>query len=593
MTRLSVLCLCDQGTYSTIQNLPSHDENLSWDNPMRALDLEEAKAILQDPTTQPYDVCCIDQDEAPGEDRLSDIRELRSLSPQTVMIVFINQNNPEARSRAYEAGAHYVLSKPVNAKEVGITLTQLLEQRTVRYESQLAAFVDEAYQTRTMQQVGHLIVQYGRQLGFRRTRLYQYLERGQGALLGVAESDNQGLPPEKFYNFLDPLDGTDSRYIEQVVRTKQLCFFPGRKPDESALDRAFAPYNFKPPLGAWVELPLLLDGELWGTLTLDCDQKEPDLHVLHALRPTLNLFSRLASNAIKRAREKKNSSAKQASRVAAAIEATSSLDEIVYAVLNQLRKLFADLQVSPFVLIYCNDAEHGYTLQFTDQSLKCFYNIDVPGEKNRKHVRMDEKSLVTKVAHDSIASTEIAFANVGDVSQGEQNQPYLQLIQDTKSKLCFTLMSAKKSLLGVIALESPMPNAFTQEDMEVLRLLAGAISKAIQRTNINVTNKILWPEGYSSEAVVRYFFPKDVSVPTDEVDSLLQCLFPTAKLLIAVHPYVHPKDPRPAQKQFPGHDLVKLTVHEDKRSAILVKIGLRTQIDDEFKRYRKYIENTN
>ena len=60
---------------------------------------------------------------------------------------------------------------------------------------------------------------------------------------------------------------------------------------------------------------------------------------------------------------------------------------------------------------------------------------------------------------------------------------YIKLVEDVRSELAIPLM-LKERCIGVIDLESPLPDAFTKRDVEILTLLAGQAAVAIENANL-------------------------------------------------------------------------------------------------------------
>lgn len=69
---------------------------------------------------------------------------------------------------------------------------------------------------------------------------------------------------------------------------------------------------------------------------------------------------------------------------------------------------------------------------------------------------------------------------VPDVSQDPR---YIKVVDDVRSELALPLM-LKDRCIGVIDLESPLPDAFSKRDVEILTLLAGQAAVAIENANL-------------------------------------------------------------------------------------------------------------
>jgi GAF domain-containing protein len=175
---------------------------------------------------------------------------------------------------------------------------------------------------------------------------------------------------------------------------------------------------------------------------------------------------------------------KKATRLEAAlaiIDAVGTILDISQVrrkILETLRKLFPSAR--PFVLSY--DWRED-VLKFTPES-KDFYIIDNPEYRNLSSVPLahDTDSIASRVARLSLATKKVEVVNQPDVS-GDRS--YLKLILDTQSELCISLMSDKR-LLGVLALESPMPAAFNEDDVALVRRVAQQVSVAFDRAHRSV-----------------------------------------------------------------------------------------------------------
>jgi len=586
MTKKSVLLVGDSRSADTILARRTLN-NLILDY---VPDLLQAKEKLQQHATDPYDVCCVDQELPQGEDAFTFVETLRQLSPQSLSIVFTfpdvqgaSADSQRAGLHAYEVGAQFYLSKPINRRELERLLDRFQNERTVTHEQELVEFVNDAYQARSLGQVAQLIVQYGLRLGFRRARLYDFQQNERfGEFVGVAQSGNQGLPAD-FRSVRDQLNADDPGYISRILQTKEPSFFPGREPGELEFDRAYEPSGFKPPRGPWVELPLGVDDAIWGTLTLDYDQDDPPV-ALCSLRPMLSLFGKLAYVAIERAQKRESLFKKRAEPLLKSIPRDLNREETVAAVLHRLQELFSDLDVRPFVLTY---DEKENVLRFTDRSLKTFYQIDVETEKERREVKLSEPSIVSKVAKRSLQNGTPEHENILDVSA--PGTGYLKLIENTRSELCRTLMSQRK-LLGVIALESSIQNAFTETDVSVLEMVAALVTDAIERADQNEAGRVQWIR-FSCQECMRLLFPGKGDIPADmcEADQLLLSLFPTARQLVveALDVLDQPEDYSLPPRAF---SMVRLKVRDVTDSDIFVKIGLPKRIASEFEKYTAYIK---
>lgn len=580
MTTLTVLLLGDPGSddlklaAATIANL--FPEQL--DDPARL------PSRLQSRAWDPYDVCIIDQTFGPGLAAI--IETLRRLSPHSVIVVLTNGDDPGTPA----AGAtQYYLTKPLRASALQWVFQRLELERLLQHERALAAFVKTAEHARTKDHVAQLIVQHGCDLGFRRARLYRYEKNARllGELVGVALSSNHSMTTEQFRSIRDPFDPIGNHaYLRRVLEAGELSVFPEREPGKTYIDKILGQYGVQPPAGPWVELPLRLDHDLWGVLTLDYDQQEPDWHVVHTCRPALRYFGRLASIALERAQEKEDVLIREARTVSTSIVPNLGVESTVREVLFELDGLFKDLRASPFVLIYKPEQA---CLHFTEASLQRFYIITEETERQRKCVWLHETSLVGDAARESLRTGVAAHRRVSNVRA--DGVPYLPLIKTTASELCLTLMS-QEGLLGAIALESPEPDAFTEMHAEVLALVASPISEAIQRASSNGFTKTVWQRG-SSAALVRCLgiHSPDQPVPDDTATHILEKLFPQARRLevLDIQPFGPLEHGDATVEQTRLHDMFRLKVRPDDEPAVIVKLGSTEAIVAEISNYSRFI----
>lgn len=156
-----------------------------------------------------------------------------------------------------------------------------------------------------------------------------------------------------------------------------------------------------------------------------------------------------------------------------AIGTTLDLDKALRKIMAKLVHLFPN--VTPGVVTF-NATEQE--LEFAPASAE-FYKIDNPDYVDLKRITLDGPGLASYVARRSLSSKQVELVNDGHVTE---NPYYLNLLSNTCSELCVTLMSNKR-LLGVLVLEHSERNGFDLDAVELVLNIAGQISLAIERAN--------------------------------------------------------------------------------------------------------------
>lgn len=186
----------------------------------------------------------------------------------------------------------------------------------------------------------------------------------------------------------------------------------------------------------------------------------------------LNLFAQQAALAIHKAilydeAERRRHRFETVTRITRIISATLDPEEVVRAVLTEVRRVIPRTQNTCMLYL---DAETG-DLVFSPVSFD-FYHI-APEERGRTRVSKDEKSIASRVARTGIPAM---------VSDCAQDPDAMKLIPSTQSELCVPI-KVEQELLGVLVLESDQLNAFTQNDQRLLEALADQIAVALKKAH--------------------------------------------------------------------------------------------------------------
>ena len=176
-------------------------------------------------------------------------------------------DDPSDGLRAYQAGAYRYVTKPINVRELIWILQSLIEWRDTRYERDwLRILTDVAEKTQRalpVRDVAGLIVQGGQQLGFARTRLWEY-DPTNKTLTGISQAGSDSL--KHFDGFTVPAG--QSPYLQRAFSSPDTLFFQGRELGPGPLEGYFSQYGFEPQVGEWVLLPLWIGDSLFGYLGL-------------------------------------------------------------------------------------------------------------------------------------------------------------------------------------------------------------------------------------------------------------------------------------------------------------------------------------
>ncbi|NCP87106.1 MAG: hypothetical protein CO094_04970 [Anaerolineae bacterium CG_4_9_14_3_um_filter_57_17] len=190
-------------------------------------------------------------------------------------------------------------------------------------------------------------------------------------------------------------------------------------------------------------------------------------------------FASLAAVAI--ADSKRLDEQRQRERLKVALETAETIskelevDEILTKIFQKLITLFK--QTSICVLEY--DADEN-ALKFAPITPK-FYRIQNQKYENRQAFLLtitEQGSIACAVARKSLKTHKPEHINEPDVSS---NHYYLPLNHKTRAELCVSLMSSNGDLLGVLALERGLINAFNDDDVSLIETVARQLSLAMER----------------------------------------------------------------------------------------------------------------
>lgn len=178
-----------------------------------------------------------------------------------------------------------------------------------------------------------------------------------------------------------------------------------------------------------------------------------------------------------------------------AVGSTQNLDILLRQVLSALKECFPG--TTPCVLTY---DEEDHSLEFIPAILDGFYPLDNPEYCTLRTLRVDGKSIASRVARRSLAKKRIVTENIPNVTQDDD---YMKAVLDTRSELCASLMSDDGQLLGALVLEHPQEKRFSQEDVELAEAAAQQISQAMvraqQQSDLSFKNTVAAAAAWSAE----------------------------------------------------------------------------------------------
>ncbi|MER2599350.1 MAG: response regulator, partial [Caldilineales bacterium] len=200
--------------------------------------------------------------------------QLRDLSPESDAIILTGYNEVEAGIAAFDLGAYRYLTKPFDTRELVYVLKSIEKSRGIRNERnwlQILTEVTTAMQSAsTVQAVADAIVQGALHFDFKRARLRLFVEQGQEAqgdpeMVGVSQAGTARL--KGFAGLRAPLK--ELMYSQQAIEAGKPMIFKAREAGKGGTDEFYAAQGMQPPVGEWVEIPLLSGSRKVGTLTLD------------------------------------------------------------------------------------------------------------------------------------------------------------------------------------------------------------------------------------------------------------------------------------------------------------------------------------
>ena len=214
--------------------------------------------------------------------------------------------------------------------------------------------------------------------------------------------------------------------------------------------------------------PLKADGERVGCIFFNYrfhhvfDKGEKSL---------LSLFAQLAALAIHQATlydqvERRKQRLETVARITPIISASLSPDDVLRAVLNEVKQ--AVPQAHNACMVQQDEAKQE--LFINPVSLE-FYRVDHPPEYGSYRVGTAERQ--------GIAGRVIATGQAANVPDTGEDPNYIASIAATRSELCVPIIIEQKTQAALV-LESHNRNAFTADDQRLIEMLADHVAIAIQ-----------------------------------------------------------------------------------------------------------------
>jgi DNA-binding NarL/FixJ family response regulator len=214
---------------------------------VQALATADAARLAVHAASLPFDVFLIDQKLDQGHDGIDLLRELRAHSPDTDAIIFTGYNDFESGLRAYEAGAHQYLPKPIKVSELHWVLQLLRDARAVEQERlwlrTLTEIAEAAQRTLRWPDLADILTQGALRLGFERAQFWQLAPDDQ-TLIGVSQAGTGGLPD--FVGRRMPV--VQSPYSAQALASREPVFFHGCELEAGYLETWL---EFEAACGEW------------------------------------------------------------------------------------------------------------------------------------------------------------------------------------------------------------------------------------------------------------------------------------------------------------------------------------------------------
>jgi len=403
-----------------------------------------------------------------GQTRSGAIRSfmVAPLSVQGRIIGTLNVGSTEPRHYENQDEALLVqLVAIVGAVITNRQLFELAEQRAaeaLQRSDELATVnrivsqVSEAFDLRQSLQI--VADELGRAIEVARVGIALMNEDGDSLTVIVDYSADPAVP--NAIGLQIPVEGNES--TQWVLQNRKSLFIKDAQNDPiiSALHEPFRKRGIK----SLVIMPLLARNEVIGTVGLDILEEGREFTAIQLRLAETILLQ--AANAIQNARlfdetRKRAAQLQTAAEVARDASQSLNLDELLPRAVNFIRDRFGFYHASIFLLD--DSREHAYVRAST-------------GEAGLELIR---RQHTLAVGSQSIMGT-VAFTGealvVNDVSRDPIHRPN-PLLPETRAELGMPLKVGGR-IIGILDVQSTQVNAFSQDDLSVLQILADQIAVA-------------------------------------------------------------------------------------------------------------------
>jgi GAF domain-containing protein/anti-sigma regulatory factor (Ser/Thr protein kinase) len=187
-------------------------------------------------------------------------------------------------------------------------------------------------------------------------------------------------------------------------------------------------------------------------------------------------FASLAAVAISNARrfdeQKQRQRLEAALQTAQIISTELDFDSLLLKVLDNLKHFFQE--TSMCVLTFDSNE---YALRFVPSTLN-YYQVPSSKTPETRIFPLAGTSIASKTAREALTKGESVTINVPDVRKSPE---YLEMIAETRSELCVSLLDSNHDLLGVLVLERASPFGFSEDDQALIETVARQLSLGMER----------------------------------------------------------------------------------------------------------------
>ncbi|MCB0208476.1 MAG: GAF domain-containing protein [Anaerolineae bacterium] len=431
-------------------------------------------------------------------------RRIKALYPGVEIIVFTGWGM-ESALETLQAGAYRYLAKPLNYDELDILIQMAAEQSRLKETAREKKILERLMETsavllngQDLSETLEIILEGIRAIGFDRVRLYLLSEDGQ-EMIGTAQA---GMSAD-FIGFRCVIAGDD--YLDEMIRGPQPRLFERQGTDPLPYEKELA----KEDIDAWICVPLLLEGEIIGKLSMDT--KFSQRHITEAELGPIGLFAAQAAAAIQKARlrAKEVAATEQAERRARNLEAIQQVSTKLNSTL-EIEEIFESVCQAAVDLI---EADHSGLVLF--EGPKC-----EQGRVVAEYPPLGTQGLTIQVKGVPFEENLIATQQVirlPEIIDKEELGPVAEIFDrfDIRSILIVPVI-LKGHVIGSLSLDAiDQTRTFTQEEVELCQTFADQVAIAFgnARTHDHVKR-------YAARLDVLYRISDYIQV-SEDIDKIL------------------------------------------------------------------------